>query len=197
MTDPAREAGDLPVLRTERLVLRPFTLEDAEVVRRLAGDREIASTTLTIPHPYEEGMAERWIAGHGEGFAKGEQAVFAIQRRSDGALVGAVGLAMTVEHRSAELGYWIGQPYWGAGLATEAAARVIAFGFGDLALNRIYARHLTRNPASRRVLEKLGMAYEGCARQEILKWGAFEDIHHFAILRVEFQFALAEGESAR
>ncbi|MFQ5746328.1 MAG: GNAT family N-acetyltransferase [Gemmatimonadota bacterium] len=196
MTGTEAGAGP-PVLHTERLALRPFTAEDANDVRRLAGDREIAGGTLTIPHPYGPGVAEAWIATHPEAYLRGEQVVFAVERRGDGALVGSVGLDIAPQHRSAELGYWIGRPYWGSGFGTEAAARVLAFGFADLALNRISARCFARNPASGRVLEKLGMRHEGCGRGEILKWGVFEDIHHYAMLKAEFEAALAAGAGSR
>jgi RimJ/RimL family protein N-acetyltransferase len=80
-----------PSLTTERLHLRPFTLNDAPEVQRLAGDRDIASTTLQIPHPYEDGMAEQWIATHQESYEKGESVLFAIVVRPDDTLIGAMG----------------------------------------------------------------------------------------------------------
>ena len=98
-------------LTTERLVLRPFTLADAPEVQRLAGDRDVASTTLRIPHPYKEGMAEEWIGTHAEKYASGKGLSLAITLRSPGTLVGAVGLEICKEHSRAELGYWIGKPY--------------------------------------------------------------------------------------
>jgi len=85
-----------PCLQTKRLLLRPFGMSDAAEVQRLAGDREVASTTLLIPHPYADGMAEDWTATHAEQFAIGQQAVFAIVRQADQQLLGAVGLSITV-----------------------------------------------------------------------------------------------------
>lgn len=79
-----------PTLQTSRLILRPFTLADAPEVQRLAGAEEIAATTLNIPHPYEDGMAEQWIASHPQAFEEGKLVVFAMERKSDGALVGAI-----------------------------------------------------------------------------------------------------------
>lgn len=172
-----------PTLSTERLILRPFTLADAPDVLRLAGDRDIASTTLNIPHPYEPGMAETWIATHSEAFDRGETVTFALVRRVDHTFIGAMGLRLEPEHHRAELGYWIGKPYWNQGLASEAARAVVRYGFEALGVNRIYASHLTRNPASGRVMQKVGMAYEGRLRQHILKWGVFEDLELYAILR--------------
>lgn len=176
-----------PELLTERLLLRPFTLADAKEVQRLAGDRDIAATTLAIPHPYEDGVAEEWIRSHKERFDRGEAVHFAIVRRHDLALVGAISLIINREHEHAELGYWIGKPYWNNGYCTEAAQAVIRYGFTVLDLNRIYARHFRRNPASGRVMEKIGMKYEGCLRQHVKKWGVFEDLQQYAILRSDYE----------
>ena len=79
-------------LTTDRLLLRPFTLSDAPTVQRLAGDRDIASTTLNIPYPYEDGMAEEWIKKHSEQFEQREEVTFAITLRQDKALIGAISL---------------------------------------------------------------------------------------------------------
>ncbi len=173
----------LPTLTTERLILRPFALSDAPAVQALAGAREIADTTLNVPHPYPDEAAEAWIATHAENVAAGRQYPFAVVRREDNLLIGAMGLRVDERHHRAELGYWIGVPYWGQGYATEAARRVIRFGFADLGLNRIYATYLTRNPASGRVMQKAGMQFEGIQRQAVRKWEADEDLGQYAILR--------------
>lgn len=173
--------AELPALRTARLVLRPFTMADAAAVQRLAGASEVASTTLNIPHPYEDGMAEAWIASHAPAFTRNELAVLAISF-PDRALIGAISLRLEPLHRRAELGYWVGVPFWGQGYATEAAQAVLAFGFETLGLNRIYATHLLRNPASGRVMEKIGMRCEGTNRQHVWKDDRFEDLVRYAIL---------------
>ena len=178
-----------PTLQTERLVLRPFDLADAPRVQQLAGVFAIADTTLAIPHPYPDGVAERWIASHGPGFAAGTLAAYAITSRADGALVGAIDLFMKPTHARGELGYWIGVPFWGRGYATEAGRAIQALGFGALQLHRIQAHHLIRNPASGRVLEKLGMRQEGIHRHAVCKWGRFEDVALSAILATDWQGA--------
>jgi len=166
----------LPTLTTERLVLRPFTLADAPEVQRLAGDRDVASTTLRIPHPYKDGMAEEWIGTHTDKCAKGEGVSFAVTLRDAETLMGAVGLDICKDHLRAELGYWIGKPYWCKGFATEAARALVGYGFRVLGLNRIHAQHLVRNPASGRVMIKIGMRCEGTLRQHTKKWEVFEDV---------------------
>jgi ribosomal-protein-alanine N-acetyltransferase len=178
--------GERPTIETERLILRPFSLDDAPEVRRLAGDRDIASTTGNIPHPYEDGMAEEWIGTHQERFDKGELVNFAIVNGKQGFLVGAISLVINKQNESAELGYWIGKPYWNNGYCTEAARAVVRYGFEVLGLNRIHAAHMRRNPASGKVMQKTGMKHEGCLRQHIKKWGKFEDIESYGILRGEY-----------
>jgi RimJ/RimL family protein N-acetyltransferase len=175
-----------PRIRTERLWLRPFELADAPAVQRLAGEREIASTTGNIPHPYEDGMAEEWIGKHRAGFEHGERSNFAIELSEENELIGSIGLAIDQANESAGLGYWIGLPYWNRGYATETGRAMLEYGFGELGLNRIHAGFFSRNPASGRVMEKLGMRYEGCLRQAVKKWGIFEDLQQYAILRQEF-----------
>lgn len=171
-----------PLLTTGRLLLRPFALSDAPDVQRLAGAREIADTTLNVPHPYADGMAEEWIGSHEAGYAEGSLAIYAVVHRPAEELLGAVGLVIDPQNALAELGYWIGVLYWGRGYATEAARALIDFGFGQLGLNRIQARHLLRNPASGRVMEKLGMTREGTFRQAVRKWERFEDVALYAML---------------
>jgi [ribosomal protein S5]-alanine N-acetyltransferase len=173
-----------PLLPSARLVLRPFSTADAPVVHKLVQEREIASTTLNIPHPYEDGMAEAWIATQETAWLRGEIATFAITEPSEG-IVGAISLTIEASHQRAEAGYWVGLPFWGRGYATEALSAIIALGFSQLNLNRIHASHMTRNPASGRVMIKAGMSFEGCLRQHVLKWGKFEDLAIYAILRSE------------
>lgn len=154
-------------------------------VQHLAGDKAIADTTQNIPHPYEDGVAESWIAGHSERLRQGHLA-FAMALRESNALVGTMGMRIEAVSRQAELGYWVGVPYWNKGYATEAAERLIEYGFEDLSLNRIAARHFTRNPASGRVMQKVGMVREGTARQSALKGETFEDLELYAILRSDW-----------
>jgi ribosomal-protein-alanine N-acetyltransferase len=175
-----------PTIKSERLLLRPFVLSDAKRVQFLAGNKAIASTTLHIPHPYEDGMAEEWIGTHQEGFEKGELFNFAIELWASKELIGAIGLVVNDEHAHAELGYWIGEPYWNQGYCTEAAFEVLRYGFEEIGLNRIYAMHLSRNPASGRVMEKVGMLHEGCRRQHFQKWGIFEDVEFYGIIGIDF-----------
>lgn len=175
-----------PPLLTERLLLRSFTLEDAADLQRLVGEFDVASTLTNMPHPYEDGMAEEWMQTCSEKFENDEALNFAITRRTDKQLIGGMGFRRDLKNENAELGYWIGKPYWNRGYATEAAKAVVAYGFEVLKLNRIHARRFKRNPASGRVLEKIGMQYEGCLRQHIKKWDNFEDLMTYGMLKSDY-----------
>jgi RimJ/RimL family protein N-acetyltransferase len=157
------------------------------MLSRLAGKREIADTTISIPHPYSEQQARQWIAGFADLLPQGKVVVFGMTLKRAGSLVGTIGLRdIDAEHSQAELGFWVAVEYWGQGYATEAARAVVAFGFGQLGLNRIYAHHMVRNPASGRVLVKIGMKQEGLLRQRVRKWEVFEDVVPMALLREEW-----------
>jgi ribosomal-protein-alanine N-acetyltransferase len=172
-----------PILLTERLVLRPFAIEDAPAVQCLAGDREIALNTLLIPHPYPPGAAEEWIKGHDD---QSDNHIFAIVPRESAEVVGAIGLHVERNHDRAEIGYWLGVPYWGNGYVTEAARAVVGYAFDDLGVHRVFAFHFTRNPASGKVLQKIGMRREGTMRQHLVKWGEHIDVDYYGIVREEW-----------
>jgi RimJ/RimL family protein N-acetyltransferase len=177
---------ELHPLRTARLVLRPFRRADAPEVQRLAGDREIANATL-LPHPYEDGVAEAWIARQAVDFAAAHRFNFAIERAADGALLGSIGLELAAAGNYAKLGLWLGRPYWGREYATEAARAVVAYGFGVLALERIWAPRFRWNRAAARVLEKIGFAHEGCRREFIAARGRDEIVELHGMLRWEWE----------
>ena len=177
---------------TTRLILRPFQLSDANDVQRLAGDFEIADTTLFIPHPYKDGIAEQWISTHEANYKNGKEIIFAITIKNNKELIGSIGYILNKEHEKAELGYWIGKPFWNKGYATEAAEAMLKFGFEELELKRIHAHYFARNPASGKVMEKLGMQHEGTLRKDIKKWGKFEDIKIYGILRSEYESNYAD-----
>ena len=149
--------------------------------------REIADTTLNIPHPYPVGAATAWIESHPPAWAAGTNATFAIVETKTGKLVGAISLMIKREHRRAELGYWIARGLWNNGYATESSQRLLDFGFEFLGLHRIEARHFVRNPASGQVMRKLGMQQEGVERDWAIKWDRYETLVVYSILEPEWR----------
>jgi RimJ/RimL family protein N-acetyltransferase len=167
-------------------MLGSFEPADAPELTRLAGAREIADTTVSIPHPYELDHALAWIGQQRRELVRGRATNFAVRLLPGSPLIGSAGLRdIDREHLSAELGFWIGREWWGHGYAREAAGAVIRFGFERLGLNRICAHHMARNPAAGQVLLHVGMQREGVLRERVRKWGVFEDVVLYASLREE------------
>ena len=179
--------GKQPNLQTERLLLRPFVEKDATRVHELAGDKQIAATTLNVPHPYKDGDAEKWISTLSEAFDSGTGVTFAIDLQAESLLIGAIGLVLNRRHERGEMGYWIGTAYWGNGYCTEAAKSVLTYGFDVLGLHKIHAKYMDTNPASGRVLAKIGMSHEGLRREHYKKWDTFTDHHEYGILATEYR----------
>jgi RimJ/RimL family protein N-acetyltransferase len=170
--------GSIPVLETERLVLRAPRLEDAKAIAVLANDRRIAENTRRIPHPYTRADAENFIGSVNT--ANGETAF--LITIADGTLIGACGLAMT-EGPAHELGYWLGVPYWGRGFATEAVRAVIDYAFTDLEHDALQAGARVTNPASRRILEKCGFQWTGVGLCRIRALASSAPIDRFRLDR--------------
>lgn len=179
--------SEIPRIETERLVLRAIELRDAEDVYAYARQKEVAATTATIPHPYSLEEATAWIGRVIENVKEGGAYNFGIALRSTDVIIGAIDLRMEESNKAADLGYAIGPAHWSKGYVTEATRAVIAYGFDELGLNRIHAHHFSTNGASGRVMEKVGMQYEGTMRERFCKWGEFVDTVHWAILRSEYE----------
>lgn len=178
-----RFPAEFPLIETPRLVLRAFDLTDAPHVQRLAGAKEVANSTALIPHPYPDGVAEAWIATHAAEWAAHHGLSLAITLKPTGELIGAIGLTFAEAHARAELGYWIGVPLWRQGFATEAATALTDFCFRVIGLNRVQAHHYASNPASGRVLLKVGLRREGTSPKMMLKNERFEDVVFYGVLR--------------
>jgi ribosomal-protein-alanine N-acetyltransferase len=169
-------------IRTPRLLLRAPLLSDAARVSLLAGDFDVASMTGTIPHPYSEEMAAKWIS---DALAGEEGVVFAIVR--SGALIGCTGYRPFGEDH-AELGYWIGKPYWGMGYATESFRALIIHAFEMGGFDYLTAGHFSDNPASARIIGKFGFAIEG---EEMRDCAARRARAHCVTYRLDRATALA------
>jgi RimJ/RimL family protein N-acetyltransferase len=179
----------VPTITTERLRLRAYELGDVRELTHLIGAREVAANLLRLPYPYSEQDARTFICATEE---SGE-ARFAVALSGQERLIGGIGLRIQPAHARAELGYWLGLPYWGCGYATEAARAVLAYGFDTLELHRIHASVFRENIRSAKVLRKIGMRHEGCFRQHVLKWNRFVDLELYGIMRAEWKSLPAPG----
>ncbi len=171
------------ILKTPDLNLRLFTKEDAEFVAISCSDIKIYKTTLAIPRPYTTKHALDWISMHEENFLNDKYYEFAIEIAQTGELIGCIGLSNLSAHDSGELGYWIVPKHWGKGYATQAAKEVLRFAFDEKGYNRVFASFFAINPASGKVMEKIGMKYEGTRRMHIKKDGVYHDLVLFGIIK--------------
>ena len=146
----------IPVLETERLVLRAPRPEDAKAVAMLANDRRIAENLLRVPHPYRLADAEAFIAS----VNRSETDAIFLATLPDDTIIGSCGVDYR-ERIGYELGYWFAVPYWGNGYATEAARAVLDHAFTTLGCDALASGARVSNPASRRVLEKCGFQWTG------------------------------------
>lgn len=166
-------------IATERLVLRALRVDDAERITALASEYDIARMTERIPHPYSIGDAEQWISTIVS--PQSEELVCVIE--CGGETIGCIGLIRVPEgvfdNGVAILGYWIGKPYWGHGHATEAAQGVMRHAFHDWKVERICVDHFADNPASARVIEKLGFRYiKPVEVNSIARGGKVDALHY-------------------
>lgn len=176
-------------MATSPITLRPLRTDDARRIAELAGDPEVSATTLRLPYPYELHHAEDWLHKLATQPEPAVERVWGIEAGDPIELVGVIGLTFNYSFKRAEVGYWIGRPYWNLGYATAALRAVINIGFGELGLNRIDAHHMAHNTGSGRVMSRAGMAYEGLLRQHVCKNDQFIDGLMYAILRQDWQDA--------
>jgi len=180
-----------PVIETLRLRLRPLEHSDASAIQNAADTREIADTMISLPHPFPMGKAELYVARKQAEVEAGRSAIFTIEQKAEVWFYGLIEVRdIDREHSQGELSFWLTVSAWGRGYMSEVVQPVVRYGFEVIGLNRLYAYHMLRNPVSGHVLEKNGFKQEGLLRQRVRKWGQFEDVALWAILRQEWQDAL-------
>ena len=174
-------------LETDRFILKPISLDDAEEIYQNVKDIDIARYMINLPHPYPEDGAIKYIKQATELMKKGLSYELSIRLKTTGELVGVMAiLKVDRKNKNAELGYWIAKKYWNSGFASEAGLRILEFGFEVLNLERIYAKYYPENKASSRVMEKMGMKFEGTMRHEIFKKGKYFDMSYYGIIKEEW-----------
>ncbi|MBR1585279.1 MAG: GNAT family N-acetyltransferase [Clostridia bacterium] len=173
----------LPTIETDRLVLRPLRMRDADDLYAYARDPEVSRHVLWDTHK-SPADSRQFLRAAIRQYRRGLPGSFAITLRDSGRMIGTIGFMwVNLDHKSAEVGYSLSRDYWNRGIMTEALRAVIAFGFDTLHLNRIEAQHEIDNPASGRVMAHAGMRYEGVMRQRLMNKGRYVDVAQYAILR--------------
>lgn len=165
------------------VTLEPIAPHHAEDVQRLAAHPDVVATT-NLPEPYPADGAAEWIAYVRPRHAAGEEFAFAIMNAED-ELVGVTGL-VDARDTVAELGFWIGEPYWNRGYATAAARKTLRFAFEEVGLRRVFARPLASNAPSRRVLEKLGFRFQQTETHEHPKWTDADRFARYTLDRADW-----------
>ncbi len=162
-----------------QIALRPFNLEDAERVAVLCNNKRIFDNLRDFfPHPYSLQDAVDFIKG-----CQARKPVLNFAVTANQEVAGAIGLIpqTDVYTGTAEIGYWLGEPFWGQGIMTEAVRRMVSYGWETLQLRRIFTGVYDYNKASMRVLEKAGFHFEGICRKSVLKNGVIRDEYMYAI----------------
>lgn len=172
---------EFPVILTERLILSQLNESDIPFIVEYLQQKVYSELTSNIPYPYTEKDAEVWMDVSREAFVHKTGYTFAIRDHGH-RLMGAVGIHDRGDDK-AELGYWLAVPFWNKGYATEAAKAIIDFGFETLNLNKIYATHFLNNPASGRIMQKIGMVKEALLKQHIKKEDEYLDLIMYSVFR--------------
>ena len=170
-----------------RINLRPLVAADAVSIHKYARHREICRYTF-LPYPYSRRHADEWVITSSERNRSGLDFNMGIELPETGEVIGMISLN-NIDHfnRHAELGYWLGKPFWGHGYVSEAIGLIVAHGFRQIKLKRIYARVMHPNKTSAHLLEKCGFTYEGTLRRQIKRNGRYLDELRFGLLLEEWR----------
>ncbi len=172
---------------TERLLIREYKRKDVDSILRVVCQPEIYATTYAIPKDYTRERAEWWIKFVKNNIKNRSAFEFGMFLKGSERYIGNIGLVnVNSAHNRADIAYYIDKDFRNKGYTTEAAMEILRFGFEELHLKRIGGLCMSINPASRKVMEKIGMIFEGTARCELLKDEKYYDIDHLSILDIDY-----------
>lgn len=175
-----------PEIITKRLLLGKLSYRNIPEIIEFAGNPKVAETTLNIPHPYAEQDAIYWINSANQGFENRTQFTFGVYVKSPKQFIGGIGLRINPRFERGEIGYWLAEPFWNNGYATEALGALLKFGFTELNLHKIFANHLIENPASGKVMTKNGMITEAELKDHIKKGDRFLSLVQYRLTNEEY-----------
>lgn len=175
-------------LETDRLILRPFKIEDAEeVFNNWASDDEVTKY-LTWPTHSSVEMSRSYMEFCINGYNEKNVYQWGMELKNSHELIGNISVVKIIDEiDSVELGWVIGRKWWGNGYTAEAAERLLEFFFTEVSVNRICAGHDIDNPNSGRVMQKIGMKYEGTLRQSGKNNQGIVDVANYSVLREEWK----------
>jgi ribosomal-protein-alanine N-acetyltransferase len=178
---------DFPDLHTPRLLLRRLRMEDAQDIFAYACDPQMTPFVFWEPHRTPDDTRE-YLQRTLEGYAAGAAPAWGVQHLVDGVIIGSCAFHdVSTMHLRGEIGYALARKYWRQGLMTEAVRALLEYGFATLRLNRIEARCDVENTGSWKVMQKVGMKFEGVLRQNIILHGRARDARMYAVLREEWE----------
>lgn len=181
-----RTFANIPDMKTERLILRKILVRDTDDMFEYARRADVTRYLAWSPHP-SRNYTKEYLEYIATRYAAGEFYDWAVTEAKTGKMIGTCGFTkFDYSSNSAEVGYVLNPVFWGRGYAHESLEAVLEFGFTNLKLNRIEARHMEGNYASRRVMDKVGMTYEGMLRQSLYVHGEYRNICVCSILNSEF-----------
>ncbi len=182
-----RVFSHLPELTTERLTLRKMLVADTSDMYEYASREEVTRYLTWMPHS-DRSYTREYLQYLGNRYSAGMFYDWAIVYEPDCKMIGTCGFtSFNCSHDSAEVGYVLNPEYWGKGIAPEAVTRVLEFGFEDLGLHRIEARFMEENDRSRRVMEKVGMTFEGIIREGMFVKGNYVNVGVCSVLASEWK----------
>lgn len=184
---PDLTRDDVFRIETRRLWLRWPRAADARAIVELAGEREVAQMTARIPHPIDPHGIDAFLIEARRGNAEGESLVMALAlHAAPAALIGIVSVEPDRQEDGPHLGYWLGRPFWGRGLMSEAAGALTDAYFGYAGGAVLTSDALVANPGSQRVLEKCGFAPFGSRMRDFPARGGNRPVHSFRLERADW-----------
>ncbi len=176
-----------PKIETSRLFLTELRANDIPQIVEYASNEKMAAFTLNLPSPYSEEDAIFWVNLANQGFKNGTNYIFGIRLKSNGHFIGGIGLTVEKRFNRAEVGYWIAEPFWNKGFATEATKAIIKYAFKELASNKITSHYLVGNPASGKVMGNSGMCKEGELKEHVSRDSNYHDVVVYGITKSSWE----------
>ena len=174
-------------INIDNFYIRPLHKSDADSIVKYINDAQIHRNTTNIPYPYSEKDAKTFLTDSPKHWSAGSAYRFGIVINHE--VVGCCSLEkINQKDCNAELGYWLGRPFWGQGIMSRVTKAVVAFGFNQLKLHKIIVKHQETNKSSQRIIEKLGFMYEGTERESHLRDGKWCNCRCYSLLESEFKF---------